>query len=49
MKQLQDILDQIQNDLADLQNNPEGINESTLLQFYDRVCASITDYESAAE
>lgn len=43
---MKDILDQIQQDLSDLQNNPDGLNMGTLIEFYDRMCANVTDYEN---
>jgi len=44
---IKEILNQIQSDLSDLQNNPDGLSYEQLEKFYDRVCSSITEYESA--
>jgi DNA repair exonuclease SbcCD ATPase subunit len=41
-----EILNQIQSDLSDLQNNPDGLSYEQLEKFYDRVCSSVTQYES---
>jgi hypothetical protein len=46
---MEDILSQIQSDLADLQNNPDGLTYEQLILFYDRMCANITDLESQTE
>lgn len=45
-EQLIGILDQIQSDLAELQNNPDELTHEQLLLFYDRMCANVTDYET---
>ena len=42
---MKDILDQIAQDLAELQNNPDELTHEKLLLFYDRMCANVTDYE----
>ena len=42
----EEILNQIQSDLAELQNNPNGLSYDELIKFYDRVCSNITDYEN---
>ena len=41
-----EILNQIQSDLSDLQNNPDGLSYEQLEKFYDKVCSSVTQYES---
>jgi len=43
---MENILDQIAMDLAELQNNPNELTYEKLLLFYDRMCANITDYET---
>lgn len=43
---LEEILNQIQSDLSELQNNPNGLSYDELTKFYDRMCANITDYEN---
>lgn len=53
---LTSILDQIQSDLSDLQNNPDESWASQIRElnaplgiFYERICASVTDYESLTQ
>jgi hypothetical protein len=41
----ENILNQIQADLAELQNHPDDLSHEQLLLFYERMCANITDYE----
>jgi len=43
---METIISQIQSDLADLQNNPNGLTYEQLELFYDRMCANVTDFES---
>lgn len=43
---METIISQIQSDLADLQNNPNGLTYEQLVLFYDRMCANVTDFES---
>jgi hypothetical protein len=40
-----DFLDQIVEDLADLQRNPNDLAHDVLMLFYDRMCANVTDIE----
>jgi len=42
---MKEILDQIQSDLAELQNHPDDLSHEQLVKFYDRMCANVTDYE----
>jgi len=44
---IKEILNQIQSDLSDLQNNPDGLSYEQLEKFYDRICSSVTKYEVA--
>lgn len=44
--ELNEILLQIQSDLCELQNNPDGLSYEKLEKFYDRMCANIADFES---
>jgi hypothetical protein len=43
---MKEILDQIQSDLAELQNHPDDLSHEQLVKFYDRMCANVTDYET---
>jgi hypothetical protein len=43
---METIISQIQSDLADLQNNPNGLTYEQLILFYDKICANVTDFES---
>jgi len=39
------LLNQIAQDLTDLQNNPNDLSQNSLLLFYNRMCANVTDIE----
>jgi hypothetical protein len=43
---MKEILDQIQSDLAELQNHPDDLSHEQLVKFYERMCGNVTDYET---
>jgi hypothetical protein len=44
----ENILNQIQADLAELQNHPDDLSHEQLVLFYERMCANVTDYEHSS-
>lgn len=46
LRNLIDILDQIQSDLTDLQRDPSDRGEEAMETFYHRMCANVTNYEN---